>query len=335
MRIATLQFSPSLGAVDQNIRHANSLIETSKHGTLDVLVLPEMAFSGYNFPNLEAIKPFLEPTASGPTTEWAIATAKQLSCHVIVGYPEIATAADGTTSNYNSTVTISPTGQVLHNYRKSFLYYTDETWAKEGFSASIDPANRMVKNFDEAFHCGPLGDLNAGHNIGLGICMDINPYRFEAPWDAFEFATTMLKGRAHLVILSMAWLTRLLPADLEIEPYQPDMETVAYWLDRFYPLSQPPKLGEPVEPTIVVFANRCGMEGNRTGLMRIENGEEVQGGDRACYAGSSCVMRFQGGNVRLYEKGRGEVAILGKAEEGLLVVDTAQPARFLLTQSNF
>lgn len=335
MRIATLQFSPTLGAVEQNIFRANALLEASKHGNLDVLVLPEMAFSGYNFPNLAAIKPFLEPTASGPTTEWAIATAKRLICHVIVGYPEIATFADGTTSNYNSMVIISPAGHVLHNYRKCFLYYTDETWAKEGFSALVDPADRMVKNLHEAFYCGPLGDLNAGHNIGLGICMDINPYRFEAPWHAFEFATTMLKGRARLIILSMAWLTRLLPADLEIEPNQPDMETVAYWLDRFYPLSQSHQLRETVEPTIVVFANRCGMEGNRTGLIRIENGEEAQEGDRTCYAGSSCVMRFQDGNVRLYEKGRGEVAIMGKAEEGLLVVDTVQPARFLLTQSKF
>jgi len=43
-------------------------------------------------------------------------------------------------------------------------------------------------------------------------------------------------------------------------------------------------------------------------------------------------MRFQGGQVRMFEKPGHEVAILGKGEEGVLVVDTEQPARFLLQQ---
>ncbi|KAK5185141.1 hypothetical protein LTR16_009880, partial [Cryomyces antarcticus] len=81
----------------------------------------------YNFPSLEAIIPFLEPTAAGPTTQWAQATARRFKCHVTVGYPE-------TTGEhyYNSAVTVSPAGLVIANYRKSFLYYTDMIWADEG-----------------------------------------------------------------------------------------------------------------------------------------------------------------------------------------------------------
>ena len=256
-----------------------------------------MAFSGYNFPSLEAIKPFLEPTASGPSTLWAADTARRLGCHVIVGYPEveIVTAVDGTvtTRNYNATVTVDPTGRVLNNYRKSFLYYTDETWATEGFRSKPDST---------PFFCGPLGELG---NVGQGICMDINPYRFESPWSAYEFARSMLAGKARLVVLSMAWLTRLLPAELEIEPEKPDMETVAYWLERFFPLVE----AMTQEEVIVVFANRCGTEGSMTGGVRVENGdgnwgEELEMGDRVCYAGSSCVMRFQSGNVRMFENKR-------------------------------
>lgn len=81
------------------------------------------------------------------------------------------------------------------------------------------------------------------------------------------------------------------------------------------------------------------------------NGETLEPGNRVCYAGSSCVMRFQGGDVRMFERRPNEVAILGKADESLLVVDTtqvsyrfrrgetrlladimSQPARFLLQQ---
>ena len=49
-------------------------------------------------------------------------------------------------------------------------------------------------------------------------------------------------------------------------------------------------------------------------------------------------MQFQSGNVKLWERhaegvGRkGEVGLMGKGEEGVLVVDTGVPAGFLLQQ---
>ncbi|KAK3637131.1 hypothetical protein LTR56_013863 [Elasticomyces elasticus] len=323
MRIATLQFAPTLGAVDANIQHANNLLDKPRPARIDLLVLPELAFSGYNFPSLEAITPFLEPTASGVSTQWAITTARRLHCHVILGYPEIyRDATTGETSNYNATVTVAPSGEILANYRKSFLYYTDEAWASEGHSSVSQ---------QQPFFCSPsLGQLGS---IGHGICMDINPYKFTAPWTAYEFANTMLKADVKLIVLSMAWLTRLNEQDLVLEPERPDMETVAYWLERFQPLLR----SNADEEVVVVFANRCGTEGNRislgTGNVQVENGQvEVEEGDRVCYAGSTCVMRFQGGQVRMFEKPGHEVAILGKGEEGVLVVDTEQPARFLLQQ---
>lgn len=48
---------------------------------------------------------------------------------------------------YNSTVTVSREGQAIANYRKSFLYYTDETWAHEGtgfFSGKIDGLGKVA-----------------------------------------------------------------------------------------------------------------------------------------------------------------------------------------------
>ena len=314
MKIATLQFNPTLGAVKQNIDRANAILTSENPSQLTLLVLPELAFTGYNFPSLEAIKPYLEPTAAGPTSQWAIETAWRLGCTVTVGYPETSTdQATGVTKHYNSTVTVSSSGRVLANYRKSFLYYTDETWASEGPNGA---ASHSHTETSKPFFCGPLGRLGL---TGHGICMDINPYQFTAPWTDYEFANTMLRENVRLVILSMAWLTRLLPQELEIEPDKPDMETVAYWTERFFPFIE----SAPREEIIVVFANRCGTEGNVRDSTHVENGEVVEEGDRVCYAGSSCVMRFQDGGIRMFDKGDG-VAILGKSEEGLLVVDTSQ-----------
>lgn len=318
MKVACLQFNPDLGAVQHNIDRANVLLNYIKPSQLELLVLPEMAFSGYNFPNIEAITPFLEPTTAGPTARWAIETAKRLNCTVVVGYPEVYTDFEGRPRRYNSTVTVSPTGQILMNYRKSFLYYTDETWASEGPNGSCQ--NLSATDVFKPFFCGSLGRLG---NVGHGICMDINPYKFTAPWTDYEFATTMLRENVKLVILSMAWLCHLLPHELQQEPEKPDMPTVAYWLERFFPFL------ETQREIIVVFANRCGTEGNREESRRTENGEELEEGDQVCYAGSSCVMKFQGGRVSMFDRHDGP-AILGKGEEGVLVVDTSQVSSNIL-----
>jgi hypothetical protein len=119
---------------------------------------------GYNFPSLEAIAPHLEPTASGPSTEWAVRTSRRLQCHVSVGYPEIAATANAPTktaavaaatmaaTRYNAVVLVSPAGEVLANYRKSHLYYTDETWAHEGKDGFF------------------VGDTSGLGRITMGIC---------------------------------------------------------------------------------------------------------------------------------------------------------------------
>lgn len=309
MKIGCLQFDPKLGEWEKNQAKASSLLEDVSAGDLDLVVLPEMAFSGrrpshsnfvlihklsyctgYNFPSLEAVTPFLEPTASGRTTEWAKTVALRLKCNVTVGYPEI-TATEPRT-RYNALVTVSPTGDVLCNYRKSFLYYTDEVWASEG---------------DAGFYHGPLGNLG---DVCMGICMDINNYRFEAPLTAYEFATHCLGAKVKLVVLSMAWLTHLTPEAILAEPEAYDPDTLAYWVSRFAPLIE--AKGE--EEIVVIFANRCGMDPGRVlpDLPRdlTEDGREV-----VPYAGSSCVLSFQDGRIRYLDG-------LGRAEERLLVVDT-------------
>ena len=46
MRIACLQFNPKLGRLPQNIAHTNVLLETASPHNIDLLVLPELAFTG-------------------------------------------------------------------------------------------------------------------------------------------------------------------------------------------------------------------------------------------------------------------------------------------------
>ncbi|KAA8641847.1 hypothetical protein EYZ11_008398 [Aspergillus tanneri] len=301
MRIATLQFAPKLGDVEGNIQQANELLQ---HGKLlgsggpgtgirtlrpDILVLPELALTGYNFPSLDAIKPYLERMGQGPSTNWAQETAKQYQCKVCVGYPEIekTDATQGSPSGekekcYNSLLVVDENGEVILNYRKTFLYYTDETWAAEG-------------NAKRSFH--ELTLTNKGQGPGskvatsFGICMDINPYRFEAPFTDWEFANRVLDSKTQLVVLSMAWLTLLSREELASLANKPDMDTFNYWIQRFIPLIRK-KMGhdfdidnasetESDRRIVIVFANRVGEE------------QGSDGASLARYAGTSAIIAIR------------------------------------------
>lgn len=46
MRIACLQFAPQVGDVDNNLNRADSVLSKANPDDLDLLVLPELAFTG-------------------------------------------------------------------------------------------------------------------------------------------------------------------------------------------------------------------------------------------------------------------------------------------------
>ena len=107
-----------------------------------------MALSGYIFTTPISILPYLEPQRIGPTSLLARYLARRLRCHVIAGYPEaLPTApqpsepdeqgmkqmeAEAVGVGWNSAVVAGPTGEVLGNYRKTFMFETDKAWAREG-----------------------------------------------------------------------------------------------------------------------------------------------------------------------------------------------------------
>ncbi|SPN97654.1 uncharacterized protein DNG_01167 [Cephalotrichum gorgonifer] len=281
MRIGCLQFSPQVGDVDRNLTRADRVLSRGNTEDLDLIVLPEMAFSGYNFKSLAEIHPSLEPTGAGISSLWARTTALKYNCHVAVGYPETTDISHKWPADpeyYNAAIVVGPDGENVAHYRKTHLYYTDQTWALEG-------------------NHGFYGDHITGlGQTAIGICMDINPYKFEAPWDKFEFAYHVLSSDANLVIVSMAWLTLEDQGVFNSLPSQePDMSTLTYWAMRLEPVIR----AETKDEIIVVFCNRCGAEGD------------------TLYAGSSAVLGIKDGEVNVY-------GLLGRGEKKLLVVDTNQ-----------
>ncbi|MBP1933360.1 nitrilase-related carbon-nitrogen hydrolase [Ammoniphilus resinae] len=151
---AAIQFNPTLGQKEENIQQClDRCREAASHGA-KLVVLPEMATTGYCFFNREEIKGEVEPIP-GPTTERFEQMAKQFSCYIVLGMAEVDPLTD---IYYNSAVLIGPQG-IIGKYRKTHLYAADTKWSKEG---------------DLGF---PVFETELG-KIGCLICMD---YTFFEP----------------------------------------------------------------------------------------------------------------------------------------------------------
>ncbi|KAG7289853.1 hypothetical protein NEMBOFW57_006230 [Staphylotrichum longicolle] len=123
MRLACLQFAPQVGDTDNNISRADAVLSRASSDELDrldLLVLPELAFTGYNFKSLEDIGPYLENAKSGISSLWARTIALDHRCTVVVGYPEKVDAECPASSEYyNSALVVDGNGDTVGNYRKS------------------------------------------------------------------------------------------------------------------------------------------------------------------------------------------------------------------------
>ncbi|KAL8407584.1 hypothetical protein RB594_006420 [Gaeumannomyces avenae] len=163
VKVACLQFAPQLGEVDWNLTRADAVLskarkegrgEEEEELDIDILVLPEAAFTGYNFQSLQEISPYLEPAGSGISALWARTTALKLDCNVVLGYPEkvdVRPMWPTSPEYYSSSLLINGDGETVATYRKAFLSYTDEKWALEGkdgfFDSWISGLGNIVMGF--------------------------------------------------------------------------------------------------------------------------------------------------------------------------------------------
>lgn len=171
MRVAAVQYKAVKGSFSRSLAALCALARRAAAGT-DLLVLPEMAVTGYLFPDLAAAREVAE-SPDGPTFRAFSEIAGAAGCWLVGGFPEL----DGE-SVYNSALVIDPLGELRFVYRKTLLYTADFSWAT--------PGNSGYRIFQT-----PTG------SFGVGICMDLNDDRFtewlqrEQP-DAVAFPTNWL-----------------------------------------------------------------------------------------------------------------------------------------------
>src|SRR5213075_3292744 len=126
-RAAAIQYESTLGEKEKNISDLLRLVEEAALHQARLIVLPEMATTGYCWESRSEIAPFVEPIP-GPTTDRFQQLAAQYDCFIAIGLAEVDPATD---VYYNSMALIGPHG-LIGTYRKIHSYISEPRWARDG-----------------------------------------------------------------------------------------------------------------------------------------------------------------------------------------------------------
>jgi len=161
-RIGYYQFNPQFGQIQENLSTVLNALEDVR---AEIIVLPELPFTGYNFKDREELASLAEEIDNSSTIEILKDLCQKQDLHIVTGFAE----KDGD-NVYNSAVLIGP-GEIISVYRKLHLFNAEKNY--------FDPGDR------------PLEVVMVNEiPIGLMVCFD---------W-AFPEVTRILalKG-AHLI----------------------------------------------------------------------------------------------------------------------------------------
>ena len=153
MRIAQIQYMPVLGDEEASLENLRDLIFSTRHKA-NLIVLPELANSGYNFKSREEAMKIAQGIEESEFIDWLRRWALMHETDIVTGFLE----KEGD-KLFNSSVLITKRGK-KHVYRKVHLFVNE----KEIF-------DRGDKGF-------PVFELD-GYKLGMMVCFD---YLFPEPW---------------------------------------------------------------------------------------------------------------------------------------------------------
>ncbi|MBS7543982.1 nitrilase-related carbon-nitrogen hydrolase [Ancylobacter oerskovii] len=179
LKVATVQFEPTMFEKERNIARLLDMVAEAAAAGAKLIVTPEMGTTGYCWFDREEVAPFVEPIP-GPTTERFAAVARAHGSYIVIGMPEVDPA---TNLYYNAAVLIGPEG-VVGTHRKTHPYISEPKWSAPG-----DLGHQV---FDT-----PIG------RIAMLVCMDIH---------FVETARLAGLGGADIICHISNWLAERTPA---------------------------------------------------------------------------------------------------------------------------
>jgi len=144
VKVGFFQFRPLFGRVSQNLLKCTTALRAVQ---ADLVVLPELAFSGYYFRDRAEVKALAEDAADSPTLSTLAALCRERRFHLVAGFAE-----KRRDKCFNSAALIGPDG-LLHVYRKLHLFNDEKDWFDPG---DTPPTVQQVN----------------GARVGVMICFD-------------------------------------------------------------------------------------------------------------------------------------------------------------------
>jgi predicted amidohydrolase len=123
LKIGVFQFAPEFGNVPANLDKIEKAIDGSD---ADLIVLPELCTTGYQFVSTLEVRSLAEPVREGETVRRLESLCKKNGFLLVAG---IAESADDVC--YNSSVLIGPEGWI-GTYRKVHLFREEKLWFRPG-----------------------------------------------------------------------------------------------------------------------------------------------------------------------------------------------------------
>ncbi len=124
MKISSLQFSPVLDHVDKTIEKLKKLMPVNSG--IDLLVLPELANSGYNFKSRDHAFENSQPIKNSRFLDYLIEECCKNKFFIVTGFNERSNAVV-----FNSSLLLGPDG-IIGKYRKLHLFMNEKDYFSQG-----------------------------------------------------------------------------------------------------------------------------------------------------------------------------------------------------------
>lgn len=144
MRVGLFQFDPTFGERDRNVEH---VIEGLAGVQVELVVLPELFDTGYQFTSKEEAYELAEEIPGGKTSTQLAGFCRDTGMFIVAGMAERVG-----TKTFNSAALFGPDGHI-GTYRKTHLFYEEKLWFEPG---------------DTGFKVYDIG----GTKLGLMVCFD-------------------------------------------------------------------------------------------------------------------------------------------------------------------
>ena len=123
MKVGYYQFRPLFGEVRHNL---NKVVQKLSGANADLIILPELAFTGYYFKDRSEVRALAEEPAESGTVAALAALCRNRKLHLVTGFAEKVRDR-----YYNSALLIGPQG-IVHIYRKLHLFNEEMKWFDAG-----------------------------------------------------------------------------------------------------------------------------------------------------------------------------------------------------------